>query len=183
MKNTSKSKRFYFLPLLAVAAVVAVFGLPRTFATDAWPAAQAELIEAQAGCGAVGERRPELERLHGEIARAESLDQARSLALAPTDAAIGALGNARAVMPFSEELRQAQTRLADVRTRIENANTPRQVADEFSGMLLAGLDQDRAAQVRLGKTECDYSTGEIIAIVLGLILGIIPGLILLVLLC
>ena len=50
-------------------------------------------------------------------------------------------------------------------------------------MMLAGLDNDRAAHVSVGKASCDYSTGETIAIVLGLILGIIPGLILLVVLC
>ena len=63
------------------------------------------------------------------------------------------------------------------------ASSQEQVADEFSGMMLAGLDNDSAAHVSVGKASCNYSTGETIAIVLGLILGIIPGLILLVLLC
>ncbi|MFZ2404634.1 MAG: hypothetical protein WAW41_05820, partial [Methylobacter sp.] len=58
-----------------------------------------------------------------------------------------------------------------------------QVADAFSGMMLAGLDNDSAARVTAGNASCNYSTGEIIAIVVGLILGIIPGLILLVVLC
>jgi hypothetical protein len=40
-----------------------------------------------------------------------------------------------------------------------------------------------AAHVNIGSGGCDYSTGELIAIVVGLILGIIPGIILLVVLC
>jgi hypothetical protein len=63
------------------------------------------------------------------------------------------------------------------------ASSPTQVADEFSGMMLAGLDDDSAARVSAGSVGCNYSTGELIAIVVGLILGIIPGLILLVVLC
>ena len=180
----SKSTKFYFLPIMAVATLVAVFGLEKTVAAEAWPVAERlGLVKAAATCDSGQEQNPEIERLHDEIARAGNLNQARSLALAPTDAAINALKSARAIVPFSEDLRLAETRLADVHTRIETANTPRQVADEFSGMMLAGLDENRAAQVKVGKIGCDYSTGEVIAIVLGLILGIIPGLILLVLLC
>jgi len=61
--------------------------------------------------------------------------------------------------------------------------TPKQVADEFSGMTLAGLDDDRLIHAKVGGHGCSYSTGETIAIVIGLILGIIPGLVLLVVLC
>ncbi|MDD5411505.1 MAG: hypothetical protein PHF31_08845 [Methylobacter sp.] len=63
------------------------------------------------------------------------------------------------------------------------ASSQAQVADEFSGMMLAGLDDDTVARVKAGNVGCNYSTGEIIGIVVGLILGIIPGLILLVVLC
>jgi hypothetical protein len=101
----------------------------------------------------------------------------------PTVAAIGALKNARSIMPLSEDLRLAEARLADTHSRIEAANTPQQVANEFSGMMLAGLDSDKAASLKVGKVGCSYSTGEVIAIVVGLILGIIPGLILLIVLC
>ncbi|MFZ2312682.1 MAG: hypothetical protein WAV82_08700 [Methylobacter sp.] len=105
------------------------------------------------------------------------------MALAPTDGAIDAIQNALSIMPFSDDLRTAETRLSDARSRILVASSQEQVADEFSGMMVAGLDNDRAAQVSVGKVGCDYSTGEIIGIVVGLILGIIPGLILLVVLC
>lgn len=118
-----------------------------------------------------------------DIAQASSLEEARALALTPTDAALGAVDTARKIMPFSQNLRLAQARLAEARSRIAAADTQSQVADEFSGMLLATLDDDRIVHVDAGKHKCNYSTGETIAIVVGLILGIIPGLILLVVLC
>ena len=125
----------------------------------------------------------ELNELKTKIAQAESVDAARIMALAPTNVALEALENANAILPFSDELQSAQTRLSQTRNRILVASSQAQVADEFSGMLLAGLDDDRAAHVSAGSSSCNYSTGEIIAIVIGLILGIIPGLILLVVLC
>jgi hypothetical protein len=123
-----------------------------------------------------------LEQLKFDIATTESVDQARAMALAPTDDALDALSNANAIMPFSDELNAAKNRLSEARLRILAATSQRQVADEFSGLMLAGLD-DNAANLSIGKASCNYTTGETIAIVLGLILGIIPGLILLVLLC
>jgi hypothetical protein len=128
-------------------------------------------------------RHPGLAHLRDEISEADSLDEARKLALAPTSDAIDALDNARIIMPFNEDLRLAETRLSDARSRIEAADTPEQVSDEFYGIMLAGLDSDQAAQVNVGKVGCNYSTGEVIGIVVGLILGIIPGLILLIVLC
>ncbi|MGR9114364.1 MAG: hypothetical protein ACU85E_01260 [Gammaproteobacteria bacterium] len=125
----------------------------------------------------------ELVQLKSEIAASDSIDKARAMALAPTDRAIGALKNASAIMPFSNDLRIAENRLSDIRSRILVASSQDQIADEFSGMMLAGLDDDSVAHVNVGKVGCNYSTGEVIAIVVGLILGIIPGLILLVVLC
>ncbi len=86
-------------------------------------------------------------------------------------------------MPFSEDLQTAESRLDNARSRIMLASSQEQVADEFDGMMLAGLDNDRAASVNVGSGSCNYSTGELIGIAIGLILGIIPGLILLVVLC
>ncbi|MBS1211562.1 MAG: hypothetical protein H6R26_178 [Proteobacteria bacterium] len=134
-------------------------------------------------CPSNDDARGALARLRTDIAKAQTIDEARTLALAPTDAALDAVSKARSVVPFSQDLRQAQSRLADARSRIEEAETPAQVADEFSGMMWAGLDDDSLARVKVGSHGCDYSTGETIAIVVGLILGIVPGLILLVVLC
>lgn len=134
-------------------------------------------------CASGSGRNQELARLQHEIAAADTINHARSLALAPTDDAIDALKNARTIMPFSDDLQSAEARLSDARARILLASSQEQVADEFSGMMLAGLDDDSIAKVDVGKADCNYSTGETIAIVIGLILGIIPGLILLVVLC
>lgn len=77
-------------------------------------------------------------------------------------------------MPLSDDLRSAKTSLSDARSRILVAFSQQQVADEFSGMMLAGLDDDRAAHVSVGNASCNYSTGETIAIVIGLILLVLP---------
>ena len=137
----------------------------------------------KATCPARPSQYNELSQLIRTIAGADDIDQARTLALAPTDIAINALRNARNLMPFSEDLGVAENRLNEARSRIMLASSQEQVADEFDGMMLAGLDNDRAAHVNIGSGGCDYSSGELIAIVLGLILGVIPGLILLVVLC
>lgn len=137
----------------------------------------------QASCGVDLLLHPELEELRSAIATADNIDQAKIMALTHTDAAISALSKASSLIPFSDDLHDAYIRLADTRSRIEFSETPEQVADEFSGMMLAGLDDDSLAKVNIGKIGCNYSTGETIAVVVGLILGIIPGLILLIVLC
>ena len=178
----SKSKKFLFVLMMLAMTPIAVFMMSETAAANTWPTV-ASLDLVTAACASGSAQYPELVRLRDDISEAGSLNEARTLALAPTTDAIDALRNARSIMPFSEDLRLAETRLSDARSRIEDAYTPDQVADEFSGMMLAGLDNDRAAHVSVGKVGCDYSTGELIAIVVGLILGIIPGLILLIVLC
>lgn len=125
----------------------------------------------------------ELSQFKSKIAAAETIIQAKEMAIEPADMAIEALKNANAILPFNDDLRKAQTRLSEARSRILLASSQEQVADAFSGMMLAGLDDDSAARVSVGNESCNYSTGEVIAIVIGLILGIIPGLILLVVLC
>ena len=147
-----------------------------------WPTTRSmELIKSS--CPNNFGQHEKLSQLKKEITAAKSLGDARKMALAPTDDAIGALKNARVIMPFSDDLRLAETRLSNARSRIIVASSQAEVADEFSGMMLAGLDNDNVAHVSAGGGSCNYSTGETIAIVIGLILGIIPGLILLVLLC
>lgn len=167
---------FFVCALISIAFLSSAASASIGFAADSLG-----LIES--ACSSGSGQYQELTHLKNEIAAAETVDQAREMALASTDDAIGALKNARTIMPFSDDLRAAETRLGDARSRILAASSPERVADEFSGMMLAGLDSDRAAHVKVGKVGCDYSTGEIIAIVIGLILGIIPGLILLVVLC
>lgn len=177
-------KNIYDLKMLIILALASIFivSMPQKANATIWPSAGAvELINS--ACPAGSEQYQELNRLKKDIAAAGTLSHAREMALAPTDQVIEALKTARHVMPFSDDLRSAETRLGDARTRIIVASSQAQVADEFSGMMLAGLDDNSAVRASAGNVGCNYSTGEVIAIVIGLILGIIPGLILLVVLC
>lgn len=174
----------YVLKMLIISAFISTFivSVQQTASANIWPSASSmELIKSS--CSSDPEQYQELSQLKKEIIAAETVSQARKMALAPTDDAINALKNASDLVPFSDDLRSAETRLSDARSRILVASSQAQVADEFSGMMLAGLDDDSAARVSGGGGSCNYSTGEVIAIVVGLILGIIPGLILLVVLC
>jgi hypothetical protein len=174
----------YVLKVLIISAFasVLVVSMLQTANANIFPSASSmELIKSSCKSG-LGQYQ-ELRQLKKEITAAETVSQARKMALAPTDDAIIALTNASDLMPFSDDLNSAKTRLSDARSRILVASSQEQVADEFDGMMLAGLDDDSAARVSGGGGSCNYSTGEVIAIVVGLILGIIPGLILLVVLC
>ncbi|WP_305906799.1 hypothetical protein Q9L42_019070 [Methylomarinum sp. Ch1-1] len=174
-----KIKNMLSLLLFSILMLPPCVALAKTTTQNSW----ASLALIESGCPADSEQSQKLDQLKHAIVSAESVQQARSLALAPTESAIEAINNARALMPFSDELRNAEMRLSETRSRILLASSQTEVADEFSGMMLASLDDDNPARVNVGNTTCNYSTGEIIAIVLGLILGIIPGLILLFLLC
>jgi len=175
-------KIFYLVPTVILLTVLAS-NSPRGIASEsAWPQALTSDLASDA-CHADLLQHPDVSQIREQIAQAETVDEARALALAPTDAAISALDKATAIMPFSANLQLAHERLSQARARIENAGTPDRVADEFNGMMLAGLDDDSPASVRIGKIGCSYSTGKIIAVIVGLILGIIPGIILLIVLC
>jgi hypothetical protein len=176
-----KTNRFLFLLRVMAIASVTLLVMPESAAAS--PLSTGESLDVIMGRASASAFYPELARLRRDISAAGTLAEARSLALAPTDEALGALRNARSILPFNEDLRLAETRIGDARSRMEQAGTPDQVADEFSGLMVAWLDDDKAAEVDVGDAGCNYSTGEIIAIVIGLILGIIPGLILLVVLC
>jgi hypothetical protein len=176
-------KELYGLKRSIILALVSIFiiSMPQMANANILPSDSMALINA--ACPADSGQYEELQQLKKDICAADTLSHAREMALAPTDEAIQALKNARSIVPFSDDLRSAETLLSDARSRILVASSQAQVADEFSGMMLAGLDDDSAARVSAGSVGCNYSTGEVIAIVVGLILGIIPGLILLVVLC
>lgn len=145
------------------------------------------------GCTAGAER---LQAVWEKIAAAESVEDARAEALAGTRAARAALRRARWLAPWSDDLRDAHRRLSDYEERVNTAPDPDAVAEEFSGLVRlasagrldaysgaggagadVGLDDDGDGN------GCDYSTGDVIAIIVGFILGIIPGIILLFVLC
>lgn len=180
--STKQSK--YVIKMLIITAFMSVFIVSTPQPANATIGTSADALELiKSSCSTDPEQYQELNQLKKEISTAPTLSQARTMALAPTDSAINALTNASHLMPLSDDLNSAKTRLSDARSRIMVASSQAEVADEFSGMMLAGLDDDSAARVSAGGGSCNYSTGETIAIVIGLILGIIPGLILLVLLC
>lgn len=179
----SSNKKVLSVFIVFIPTLLSIVTLSKTASANIWPSAGSlELIKSP--CPSGPDQYSKITQLKNEITAAENVNQAREMALAPIDGAIDAIQNARSITPFGgDDLRTAETRLSDARSRILVASSQRQVADEFSGMLLAGLDDDSAARVSAGNAGCNYSTGEIIGIVVGLILGIIPGLILLFVLC
>lgn len=118
-----------------------------------------------------------------DIISAKTLEEARNIALEPTEQALSAVHQAKFLLASNDDLIVAEQRLDTARSKILSASSQEEVADEFSGMMLAGLDNDSVAKVDTEAGSCNYSTGETVAIVIGLILGIIPGLILLAVLC
>jgi hypothetical protein len=177
-----KNYKVMFVSVMFLLSILGISCFSNSAWANIWPASEPMAL-IQSACPAGQRQYPELVQLKAEISSANSLEQARQLALAPTDSALSALENARFIAPFSRDLLTASTKLSNARARILQAATPVQVANEFEGMMLAGLDNDKAAHVNIGSGGCDYSSGELIGIVVGLILGIIPGLILLVVLC
>ena len=126
------------------------------------------------------------------IADAATVEEARDLALTPARAARRALQIAGVVVPSSEKLTEARARLEGFEARVQESETPAAVADEFgrlldlqmrSGTLVQVADLEVGNADVSGPGGCHYSTGEIVAIVIGFILFIIPGIILLFVLC
>jgi len=140
-------------------------------------------LDAGACNGAEG--RADLVNLRDRIGDSPSLEEARSLALEQTRLARKALSRARWVLPFNGAVGNASKRLDAYEVRVEEAGSPEEVAAAFGNLVRlassenlkivdAGLFDDKA---------CDFTTGEIIVIVIGLLLGIIPGLIFMAIFC
>jgi hypothetical protein len=166
-----------------------------SFASDG----QRGAVDARCGCVPADE----VDALAGSIRAAASLDEARALATGPTSRARTALAQARWLIPGTHsDLDDAYERLVAYESRVESADTPEVVAAELEDMLLeraargrhvesgtsghasafASVSPDADIHVDLDDG-CDYTSGEIAAIVLGFVLGIIPGIILLFVLC
>jgi hypothetical protein len=124
-----------------------------------------------------------LSALREEIAAAPTLEEAQQLAVGSTREARKVLQRARRIALLDRgSLDAAHERLVQYETRVAAAATPQAVAAELDAMVGGGSAQPQV-DVDVGDVGCNYSTGEVIAVILGLILGVIPGLILLVLLC
>ena len=121
----------------------------------------------------------ELTALRDRIAAAPDLATAQEMAIAPVQ-------QARSVVAklgwISSSLRDAEKRMADYESNVRTAKAPAAVADHF-GSLVRLASSGAVVGDGVSTSGCDYSSGEIVAIVIGFILAIIPGIILLILLC
>jgi len=141
-----------------------------------------------------------------KIATAPTVEEARELIFSQTRLAAKALSAASWILPFSASVREAREKIERLEKRVYAANTQTEVAKDFSDFLvvpaqpdsyqivaysdespiiLASSDLDDSA-VSVSSDSghgCNYTTGEIIIIVLGFILFIIPGIIFLIIFC
>ena len=121
----------------------------------------------------------ELTALRDRIAAAPDLETAQEMAVAPVERARSVVAKLGWISP---SLRDAERRMADYESDVRTAKAPTDVADHF-GSLVRLASSGAVVSDGVRTSGCSYSTGEIIAIVLGFLLAIIPGIILLILLC
>ncbi len=126
---------------------------------------------ATAGRCPTPEQRTRLTAFVQRVSEAETTEEAQRKALRKLRRSRRAVTRARKLAPGDAELAEVEQELTTMSAHVDAAPTPRAV-----GEALAPLAQPTA----IG---CSFSTGEVIAIVLGFVLGIIPGVILLILLC
>ncbi|MCA9773464.1 MAG: hypothetical protein KC466_13705 [Myxococcales bacterium] len=128
-----------------------------------------------------GLRADALSGFQEQLAAAPDAGAARAIALGETALARGALDRASW---FADEatVDRARTRLDAIDARIAAADSPAQVSFVFGTAqpLAAGALVTPYASV---SGSCNYTAGEVVIIVVGLIFGIIPGLIFLWILC
>ena len=118
------------------------------------------------------EHRAELSGFEERLLEAEDVEEARSMALKKVDRTRRAVDHAARIVPNDTELQAHQAALDDFAADVAQAKTQQEVASGFADLRTQSVG-----------AKCYYSTGEIIAVVLGFILGVIPGIILLILLC
>ena len=106
-----------------------------------------------------------------KLAGADSLEDAQNMAMRRLDRSERALQRAQNLVGDDEGLVEARMEVQTLRDGVLGAKDQAGVANTFSSMK------------NVHGSDCYYTTGEIVAIVLGLVLGVIPGVILLILLC
>jgi hypothetical protein len=137
---------------------------------------------ATPSCACSVNRAAALAELRAQVAGARDVAQAQALATDGARQARVALDRARRLVFFDRgSLDAARGRLIAYESRVAQAATSEAVVAEFDATFAGKVGPQ--AELNLNASSCTYTTGEIIAVVLGLILGIIPGLILLFLLC
>lgn len=113
--------------------------------------------------------RVRLEDFQERIIAAESPEQAKELVLTQTRIGRKAIQRASRILPENQGVSEAEARLTIFEAKIDDASSQREVAD--------------VVQSNSTALNCDYTTTEVVIIVIGLLLGILPGLLFLVLFC
>jgi hypothetical protein len=119
-------------------------------------------------CPSDGER-AELQAFTDRLAAAGTADEAKDLALDKIRLGQKSIHRAEKLVGDRAGLAEAQAKLDALEAQVRAADTQAEVASAFGG-----LDQSAG---------CDYTTTEIVVIVIGFVLGIIPGIIFLFLFC
>jgi len=137
---------------------------------------------ATGGCESASHEE-EILAFRDRLATAPTPEAARALALSQTRLAHQALARARWILPFSATVREAGSNLDAYEARLRQARTQEAVAAEFGGPVRVASGGDSRNDGAHARVNCDYTTTEIVIIVIGFILGIIPGIIFLFLFC
>lgn len=137
------------------------------------PVAQASPAKATKAQCMTETQRAELSRFQKRLEKQDSLEDAQRIADRKLRRAEGVLTKAKGLAPNDMGIEEGMQRAEDMHIRVDAAQTPAEVAAAF----------DVPAAAPAAGFDCDLTTGETIATVLGFILGILPGIILLILLC
>lgn len=176
------------LPIFSIFAALLLLIFPASSAasignpdTRSFPRA---LKFARGDCACDSER-AELVAHRDRIAESATLEEAQTLALVDVGLARKAISRAKWIMPRSQTLRNASERLESYEVSVEGAQSQQEVAEAFANLVrLASADELQVVDVGLlDKEGCEFTTGEIIVIIIGLVFGIIPGLIFLAIFC
>ena len=192
---------------IAVMTLVAVVAPASAMKTDLVSTIEQPLLDQAIGGRCVPSAAKDILRSYRlKIAAAPTVEEARALILSQTHLAAMALSTASWVVPFSPSVREARDKIERFEQRVYAANTQAEVARDFSEFLGVPAEPDNStigagsgdAPILLAETDlnqsavsvhggggggCDYTTGEIIIIVLGFLLLIIPGIIFLIIFC
>ena len=140
-------------------------------------------FDLSAGSCTPDEGRAELTGLRDRIASAPDLEASRVLALEQTNLARKALSRAKWIIPFNGALGEASEKLDAYEIRVAAAGSSEEVAAAFGNLVrLASADELTIVDADV-KADCEYTTGEIVIIVIGFLLAIIPGIIFMAILC
>ncbi len=133
----STNKKDLSVFIVSALTLMFIVTLSKTASANNWPSASSlELIKST--CPSGPDQYQKITQLKNEIAAPRTLIRLGKWRFAPTDGAIDAIQNALSIMPFSDDLRTAETRLSDARSHILVASSQEQVAGEITGPRLSG---------------------------------------------